>query len=686
MVNSIGTAIGRDYSTITAWEAATEGDLVSMDVISKGECYNDSQFKEHPTISGSITDNNHYVWLTTGSGESHIGIAATGVTLTKTMSGPILTINDKYTRLENLEVFDATSQMVQIFGEKCLLNRLILHDVFEGTILNISLGGSGTEVRNCIIYNGNNAGIRANDDAICKNVTVYNLRTNGVGFHVQGATLTVINCMATNSTTKAFGAFGQGSFSAESKNNLSDDDSAPGPNSLHFVSASDLFKSIVQDQEDFHLKSGSPAINAGVNLSNEFMDDIDGQLRSTFWDIGADEFIASKIPGVPQLLSPANNAIDLPPEITFSWNILPNAEWYHLQVSEESNFNTIFFEDSLITQTKKTVGSLPLRKTFYWRVRGLNSLGVGSWSSVRSFTTTEVLLEPPILVSPKDKEINLPPEVTFTWEKVEGALKYHLQLSEDREFTTLIFNDSLITNLEIQFGPLELGKKYYWRVRAGRINYMGPWSEIRSFTVTPVILLSPVLIAPQNGSTNISPTVTFSWQTVEGAQKYRLQVARDSTFNFNSLVFENGNIKSTEKKVGPFARGQKHFWRVRAETNSVKGPWSDIWSFTTGTVTIVDSLNDKPVEYALYPNYPNPFNEMTVITYSIPYFDTITMKIYDLNGREIKTLVQGAKNPGTYRIRWDGRNNQGNQVSSGVYFCRMQTKKFKMTRKILFVK
>ena len=88
-----------------------------------------------------------------------------------------------------------------------------------------------------------------------------------------------------------------------------------------------------------------------------------------------------------------------------------------------------------------------------------------------------------------------------------------------------------------------------------------------------------------------------------------------------------------------------------------------------------------PKSYSLFNNYPNPFNPTTIIKYHIPEAGNVTLKIYDLLGREIKTLVDSYKNAGTYSVNFDASN-----LSSGVYFYQLITSKGVFTKKMMLAK
>ena len=93
-----------------------------------------------------------------------------------------------------------------------------------------------------------------------------------------------------------------------------------------------------------------------------------------------------------------------------------------------------------------------------------------------------------------------------------------------------------------------------------------------------------------------------------------------------------------------------------------------------------------PKDYVLYNNFPNPFNPETSIKFQLPQQDHVVIKIFNMMGQEIRTLVDEDKAPGTYQIKWDGKNDWGNFAPSGNYVYRMQTKKFKDARRMIFLK
>jgi hypothetical protein len=101
--------------------------------------------------------------------------------------------------------------------------------------------------------------------------------------------------------------------------------------------------------------------------------------------------------------------------------------------------------------------------------------------------------------------------------------------------------------------------------------------------------------------------------------------------------------------------------------------------FTTRTPQLLVGVGERPSERAVVPtefvleqNYPNPFNPQTTISYSLPANSQVSLKIFSVTGQLVCTLYEGESSAGTHVVLWDGLNDRGNSVGSGVYFCRLQ--------------
>jgi len=103
-------------------------------------------------------------------------------------------------------------------------------------------------------------------------------------------------------------------------------------------------------------------------------------------------------------------------------------------------------------------------------------------------------------------------------------------------------------------------------------------------------------------------------------------------------------------------------------------------------VTSVDNFAELPNEYQLHNNYPNPFNPTTTISFSIPENSNVKLEIYNSVGQLVTQLVNQNYAPGKYTSLWNGRNDFGAKVNSGIYFYRITTNNFAQTNRMVLMK
>jgi len=96
---------------------------------------------------------------------------------------------------------------------------------------------------------------------------------------------------------------------------------------------------------------------------------------------------------------------------------------------------------------------------------------------------------------------------------------------------------------------------------------------------------------------------------------------------------------------------------------------------------IVTNSNEIPSEFRLSQNYPNPFNPSTTIYYSIPELSFVTLRVYDVLGKEVATLINEEKPAGSYEVEFDA-----NELTSGIYFYKIQAGSFVETKKMVLMK
>jgi hypothetical protein len=383
---------------------------------------------------------------------------------------------------------------------------------------------------------------------------------------------------------------------------------------------------------------------------------------------------------VPTKISPIGNATNQAASLMLKVARTSDASRYHWQASTLPSFATLYANETTAdtTVTIQFVGG----QTFYWKVQGVNDLGVSAYSGVDTFT----VMAPPVrttLRTPANNAQNVKTDsVRFEWAPVSNAASYNLQVSTVNSTSTYttsdttykVFNLARLTN-------------YTWKVEA--INAGGTSFYTGNFNFTTVIAAPAVPLqgSPASAAIGVDPVgTTFTWGLVENATKYGLQLATDNAFA-TIVVDTSVALDSTLTLTTTLGEITDYYWRINAQNIGGSSAYSTARLFTTGTINSVENVAEVPKEFALFQNYPNPFNPSTKIRYDIAKASHVRMIVYDVLGREVSTLVDGIQDARSYVIDWTP-----NGLGTGVYFLRIVAKsqdgsgEFVSSKKILFVK
>jgi hypothetical protein len=137
--------------------------------------------------------------------------------------------------------------------------------------------------------------------------------------------------------------------------------------------------------------------------------------------------------------------------------------------------------------------------------------------------------------------------------------------------------------------------------------------------------------------------------------------------------------------------GQVHLFDLGATYSSSKVEWGQYGHDSHNTFRYdsgVDAVGGPPSggTLSLDQNFPNPFNPVTTIRYEVDDRAVVRLKVYDVTGRMVRSLVDGRHDPGAYEVLWDGRNHAGVELATGVYFCRFKVGDYVDTMKMLLIK
>ncbi len=231
------------------------------------------------------------------------------------------------------------------------------------------------------------------------------------------------------------------------------------------------------------------------------------------------------------------------------------------------------------------------------------------------------------------------------------SLRYDgISITEDVQLLTVAYNP-------LSFGVDENNELYLCTANGGN-------SRIFKFQlgVTPPSM--PMLLFPVDNDTNYVDTVGFAWgSSSPTVTNYRLVVAKDSAFI--QTYFSDSTLTDTSKIISNFPRQKQYWWRVAAKNTAGWGSWSSKRKFYIPEILGVNEGRNIPEKISLRQNYPNPFNPTTMIGYSLSVNSFVLLKIYDVLGKEVSTLVNENRQAGNYSVEWNASG-----FPSGIYFAR----------------
>ncbi len=202
------------------------------------------------------------------------------------------------------------------------------------------------------------------------------------------------------------------------------------------------------------------------------------------------------------------------------------------------------------------------------------------------------------------------------------------------------------------------------------------WDQMR---LPPEAIISEPGVVPVELSSftaNVNGTdVNLTWSTATETNNNGFEVQRKSGEEFVTIGFVRGNGTTTEIQNYSYTDSKLPIgsYSYRLKQVDFDG------SFEYSNVVNVDLT--APTVFALEQNYPNPFNPSTLISYSIPQNSFVTLKVYDIIGNEVATLVNQTQSAGKYDIRFDASN-----LSNGVYLYSIKTDNFSSTKKMILMK
>ena len=173
-----------------------------------------------------------------------------------------------------------------------------------------------------------------------------------------------------------------------------------------------------------------------------------------------------------------------------------------------------------------------------------------------------------------------------------------------------------------------------------------------------------------------STDVTINLISVIASEKFALPANTQVGLNFAILhAFEELDGLNSDEHSAPNLINLKHLANEVVENE-----------YRLDEVISIGDNGEIPTQFIIFQNYPNPFNPTTTISYDLPEQSLVKLTVFDIRGQEIKMLHNADKPPGNYEVQWSGMDQQGNQVSTGVYFARLQAGDYSKTIKMVYLR
>jgi hypothetical protein len=373
-------------------------------------------------------------------------------------------------------------------------------------------------------------------------------------------------------------------------------------------------------------------------------------------------------PIAPPRIWPPDGGTNQPLVLMLRWNAVYSAQSYHLQFAMDSVFSDPILDVPDLAQTQQRVGLLQPGTRYYWRVNAINDLGAGMSLPAGNFTTTNDSAF--AVLETTHNRWNL---VSIPFSVQDRSVKSLFPSSRSAAYTysnrylmvdSLMYGAGYWLNL-LPNDTFSLGGR---PISSDTVEVRVGWNIVGSISST--VSLSDISADPPG-------MVTSKFYCYKDGYN-----APDSIlpgYGYWVKVHQNGTLYLATTHPGSLRKSNRI---VILDNGELPPPPPDE---PAGNGNSVGSF---PHEFALAQNYPNPFNPSTTITYQLPVQSQVTLRVFDVLGREAAMLISEIQDPGFKSIEWRAGN-----CASGIYYYRLTAgstsdpvKSFTQVRKMLFIK
>ncbi len=356
----------------------------------------------------------------------------------------------------------------------------------------------------------------------------------------------------------------------------------------------------------------------------------------------------------PTLDSPPNGAVNRELTLRLGWGSINGAISYRLQLSRDSLFTDLVLDDSTITRLTRYVGQLELATIYYWRVKATRETGFTPFSLPWHFTT-RATIDISLAISAGWNIISIP----MTMADLRKDVLFPTAMSAAFEYEAYYrITDTLRygKGYWLNFNKNQMIPFTGYPISEDSINILEGWNLIGSISspvaTTMISSIPPSIVTSQFYGYS---GVYFVADSIYPGYGYWVKSNQDGKLVLSPL---NSTLTTSRIKIDPKIIDPPQP-PTRAE----------------------DRISMIPAQFAIELNYPNPFNPITIIRYSLKKDIHVSLRVYDVLGRDVKTLVNEFQPAGYKSVQFDASS-----LPSGVYFYRLTAGTFTDINKMLLAK
>jgi hypothetical protein len=275
--------------------------------------------------------------------------------------------------------------------------------------------------------------------------------------------------------------------------------------------------------------------------------------------------------------------------------------------------------------------------------------------------------------------------VLLTWESSDDRFPQFFDIYRNEMLiATEDFNNNTFVDTDIY--P---GWTYEYYIIAGYLDPDG-FSEPSETVIVIIPPAAPLLIYPENEESGIETDLILQWEEVFGSDSYLLEVAFDE--NFDEYFLEPVTTQQNSYQLPVLGYNMTYFWHIAALNEGGTSEWSQTYFFTTEEQTSTEEESEI-ASTTITRIFPNPFNLGNVsrsnilqIDLTIEHAGKTALMIFNIRGQSVRNLITEELSPGNHSIFWNGADDTGKEVGSGIYFIRLSTGETQEISKILLLK